>query len=74
MKIEINLKNSKYCTGCPCLQLKNSGHNYYNKCGLGYKIEREQVTRGETGNYQHPDLVAYYRTIRSKKCIKELKD
>ena len=72
MKIEIKLKNKKYCEGCPCLKTDDYAH-YFCECGLGYDIEREAVTRGEaTGSpFGHPDLVAYYRTIRSKKCIQK---
>jgi len=71
MQLNIKLKNKKYCDGCPCLSLIE-GSNYYSKCGLKYEPEREAVTRGESDSpfCNHPDLVAYYRTIRPEKCIK----
>lgn len=69
MKIEIKLKNNKLCTGCPCLKIKDEGHNYYSKCGLGYNTERKAIYRGDIGNYHHPDLVDHYETPRPSKCI-----
>jgi hypothetical protein len=49
------------------------GSNYYAKCGLGFEVERMPVTRGELngGFGNHPDLVAYYNTVRSNNCIKK---
>lgn len=71
MIINVKLENEKFCEGCPCLQL-HEGSNYYAKCGLGHNVEREPVTRGEADSpfCGHPDLVAYYRTVRPSKCIK----
>lgn len=79
MEIKINLKDKKLCDGCPCLQLQK-GSNYYAKCGLGYEIERIGITRWEAwekyrqSSGTHPDLIAFYETTRSKKCIKKYLD
>jgi len=70
MRIDVKLKNRKQCDGCPCLALME-GSNYYAKCGLNFEPERKPVTRGEANSpfCNHPDLIAYYITIRPNKCI-----
>ena len=44
MKIEINLYESKYCAGCPCLHIDRQKDSVKIRCGL-FKVELSEDVR-----------------------------